>query len=157
MSIRVGAEDDKGRPYYLLPIQRQLSGYFNGMPEYDDPTLEYLIEDRDKQLALIHHYEDTEGLPRKAVRKVIDWALSGPGTIATVAAGAYEAYSHKLGGPGQAEVLVNTVGIALGGLMVHEVFRRPLVGARALYHARRGPLKPAAQSNQRIRQQILEL
>lgn len=157
MSIQVGAEDDKGRPYYLLPVQRQLSGYFDGMPEYDNPPLEDLMSDADKQVALIHRYEDAEGLPRKAARKVIDWALSGPGTLATGAVGAYEAYSHNLSGPGQTEVWISTVGVAIGGLMAHEFFRRPFVGARALYHAWRNPFKPAAQSNERIRQQILEL
>ena len=104
MGIRVEAKDDRGQPYYLLPVQRELSGYFNGMPEYDDPPLEDLMQNADKQLALIHRYEGAEGLPRKAIRKVVDWALSGPGTLTTGAVGAYEAYSHHLGGPGQADI-----------------------------------------------------
>ncbi|MGD0284619.1 MAG: hypothetical protein ABSB12_03440 [Candidatus Saccharimonadales bacterium] len=156
-SIQIQSYDDKGRPYYLLPVQQKLSGYFEGLPEYDSPPPEVLMADADKQLALIHHYEDAEGLPRKAIRKVIDWALSGPGTIATGAVGAYEAYSHHLGGPGEAEVWISTFGVGIGGLMVHEFFRRPFVGARAIYHAWRNPFKPAAQSNERIRQKILEL
>ena len=156
-SIQVQSSDDKGRPYYLLPVEQPLSGYFEGMPEYDSPPLEDLMADTGKQLALIHRYEEAEGLPRKAIRKVIDWSLSGPGTLTTGAVGAYEAYSHHLGGPGQAEVWINTVGVGIGGLMVHEFFRRPFVGARALYHAWRNPFKPSAQSNERIRQQILKL
>ena len=156
MSIQFEASDDRGKRYHLVPMERQISGYFDGMPEYNDPSIEDLIGDADRQLELIHRYEDEEGLPRKAMRKAVDWALSGPGTLATGTVVAYEAYSHSVGGPEQVGLIASTVGLAIGGIMLHEFFRRPFVGARSFYHAWRNPFSPAAQSNERIRAQILD-
>jgi hypothetical protein len=156
MSIQAGASDEKGRPYSLLPIEGQVSGSFQGMPEYDYPSLEQTIEDSDRQLAIIRRYEDQEGAPRKAIRKVIDWSLSGSGTITAGAVAAYEVYSHHVGGSNHAFEWVNTIGAGIGGIMVHEFFRRPVVGIRGFYHHWRNPFSPAAQSNERIRQDILE-
>ena len=147
--------DDRGRPYILIPVQRQQSRSFQGMPEYND-DLDSIFEDANRQVEVIQRYAEAESLPRKSIRKLIDWSLSGPGIVATGATGAYEVYSHKYGGPNHAVEWAATVVTGLGGMAVYELFRRPFVGARNLFHQWHNPWSPAAQSNGRIRETIEE-
>lgn len=164
MELAHEASDDKGRPYYLLsmplepaaPDSTEAQISINGSPMYEIPPPEVSARNADIQLSFIKDYERRERFPQKVARKIVDWALSGPGTLASGAAVAYEAYVNEWSGSGGMR-WIGTVGCGIGGLMGHDLLRRPVVGARSLYHSWRNPWTPAAQSNERIRREILEL
>jgi len=108
------------------------------------------FEDRSgTELDYIHALEASEPLRKKAIRKVVDWGLTGQGTLVTGAAfglGVYE---------GTRSVLPS-IAAGVGGLVGHEMLRRPFVGARHFIHQIKNPWSPAAQSTARIRKTILE-
>ncbi len=86
----------------------------------------------------------------KVGRVTIDLALSEVGTLASTAVGAYV-------GSRVFEGAWPMVGTGTIGFVAHDLLRRPIVGARSVWHAWMSPYSPAAQSNERIRQSILDL
>lgn len=86
----------------------------------------------------------------KVGRVTVDLALGDVGTVVSTAVGVYV-------GSRLFEGVLPVVGSGVVGFVAQEFLRRPIVGARSLWHSWRNPYSPAAQSNARIRREILSL
>lgn len=82
-------------------------------------------------------------------RVTVDLALGEVGTLVGAGIGVYVGSKMFSGN-------LPVVGMGLAGFTAYEFLRRPLVGIRGIYHSWANPYSPAAQSNERIRQRILD-